>query len=906
MAIQSHKILSRNQYYIDTRTTLTRFIDFFRVRFNVNLTLFIMLIALLVVPERSVIFLTILIPILALIYRYAPVNAPLYLHKSTKIIDEKFITPDGSKGKAAGVFYLGMCLETKRPVFDMIETFLRHVFVAGVTGAGKTEQLVSLMCNYFLLGSGGIYSDAKGTSKLFFSIFTILRYLGREDDLFLLNYNSVADDNAPLAGGAELRFTNTCAPFNASSFSRHEITQTLLSLIQPEGSSNAGGNAVFSQAAESLVKVVVDALYEKARKNIITLSPKLIRDSLDWNSCSELVFDKAISPQTRDNVLSFFKTRSGFDVTKDFNDQDDQTKQQYGYAQAYTARILQMLSDTYSHIYRHGRGEVNVGDIVLNNRVLVVILPSMELSPSELANLAGINMTLMRSALALGLGVEVDGFTSDLLSALPTNSAVPNAIILDEFTYQKVKNYAITVAQARSMNSTMIISSQDWAGIVGNNDPESGQLWSNTRNKFFMGSELDDHTKKMLDLVIPEVYVAKLDGYRVQGDKMYMGDTRSYEKVKLYSTDDLREMNTGVAILFQRHMSVKMKTFYHGFHESKFIKRATIWDGIEPHFNPISNPLYEILKPETGWQLRPILVWARNFKSNELSKDAVPERNQISSMRSLTVDNPNFGLKGMEAGFAQIVAHANAPMIRSKIDNAKMLAKAGIIPTTRNHDSSVNQHDRATPAPVTDKGTFTVSPAISSLISGDNLNSIDAIPDTTPDTDSNKDNKAFNTIDLESMIDLAVTADTAKENTPLAPKAVSIKEIIEASTAGNIEFGEFSVEQPEKAGVHEYQVSDEIDPASDSDVDPYDHDDYTHTAISVITSENRERIRLNTIEVEKLLGGTTEEALAQAESVTKAIDEETKYTKVKVPKCKNINSVTAVLEAMIQEIQNNQ
>ena len=53
-------------------------------------------------------------------------------------------------------------------------------------------------------------------------------------------------------------------------------------------------------------------------------------------------------------------------------------------------RVFTSLADTYGHILRTNLAEVDLHDVVLNRRILVVLLPALEKSPAELANLGKI------------------------------------------------------------------------------------------------------------------------------------------------------------------------------------------------------------------------------------------------------------------------------------------------------------------------------------------------------------------------------------------------------------------------------------------------------------------------------------------------------------------------------------
>ena len=57
-----------------------------------------------------------------------------------------------------------------------------HVLIFGSTGSGKTELLLGLAYNALIQASGFIFVDGKGDNAIYAKIFSMVRYMGREDD----------------------------------------------------------------------------------------------------------------------------------------------------------------------------------------------------------------------------------------------------------------------------------------------------------------------------------------------------------------------------------------------------------------------------------------------------------------------------------------------------------------------------------------------------------------------------------------------------------------------------------------------------------------------------------------------------------------------------------------------------
>ncbi len=81
-----------------------------------------------------------------------------------------------------------------------------HALIFGSTGSGKTEALIGIAYNALLQASGFIYVDGKGDNSLYAKVFSMVRSMGREDDLLLINFMTGARD---VVGPQERRLSNT-------------------------------------------------------------------------------------------------------------------------------------------------------------------------------------------------------------------------------------------------------------------------------------------------------------------------------------------------------------------------------------------------------------------------------------------------------------------------------------------------------------------------------------------------------------------------------------------------------------------------------------------------------------------------------------------------------------------------
>lgn len=139
--------------------------------------------------------------------------------------------------------------------------------------------------------------------------------------------------------------------------------------------------------------------------------------------------------------------------------------EQFGYAQSYFGKALSSLTDTYSHIYGAEDGEVDFSDAIMQRRILVVLLPSLEKAPAELASLGKISLSAIRNACAVGLGANIEGDAADVLEALPTDAIGigPYLCIVDEYAAIVTPGFEVVLTQGRGLGIAAIVASQDYA-----------------------------------------------------------------------------------------------------------------------------------------------------------------------------------------------------------------------------------------------------------------------------------------------------------------------------------------------------------------------------------------------------------------------------------------------------------
>jgi intracellular multiplication protein IcmO len=480
---------------------------------------------------------------------------PLRLPKSAGRPDPSSPRP-GRKGhtQAAGIMFLGNEAESGKEMWLDQRDMLTHALVLGTTGSGKTQALVSMAYNALATGSGLFYIDPKSSSELPMQIWQLARFLGRDDDFRVLNYIS---DN----GRGRGRLTNTNNPFSLGS--ADALTQLLGSLMPP----SHDGNGIFADKALALISGLLYALVDLRDQGLLRLSVSAIRDHLAPEACVGLLGHPSLGAAARASLKAALHNCNWAEGRP--LESQNAFFEQYGYAQSYFGRALSSLTDTYGHIYGAECGEVDFRDVVLNRRILVTLLPSMEKSPAELASLGKITLSAVRTAAAVGLGSSVEGHEKDVLGSLPSHfrGTGPFLSVVDEYAAIVTPGFEMLLTQGRGLGMATVVASQDYAGLLEADRKGVQQIAANTAMKIFMKSDDPDKTYGLLRSMTGEAPVMRTTGYELRPGGLVGGDWRdnlgaTVQVVPRTDFLDLTSQLEGEAHCVFRGRLVRARMFY--------------------------------------------------------------------------------------------------------------------------------------------------------------------------------------------------------------------------------------------------------------------------------------------------------------------------------------------------------
>jgi len=501
-----------------------------------------------------------------------PTALPFRIPTVAKMKDYNDPKPGSLKPKIGeGISFFGNSRLTGEELWFSNDDLRTHVLIFGSTGSGKTEALVSIAFNSLVQASGFIYIDGKGDNSLFAKVFSMVRSMGREDDMLLINFMTGARD---VIGPQKTRLSNTMNPFSRGSSSM--LSQLVVSLMS---SGKQGGNDdMWTNRAINFVESLMKVLVAMRDAGHILLDAASIRDYFILEKLEQIVMDKqfpiddthSVSIENLPKVIlepitAYLFNLPGYNRQKKGN-QSSEVREQHGFITMQLTRTFGSLADTYGHIIRTNLAEVDFKDVVLNRRIMVVLLPALEKSPQELSNLGKVIVASLKAMMAAGLGEEVEGDYRDVVLRKPTNSPSPYVCIMDEYGYYAVDGFAVVPAQARSLGFAAIFAGQDLPAFQKASKEEAASIGANCNVKICMKLEDPQETWEFFNKVAGESYVTNVSGFQMDSGSLTMNymDTRNASVDKRQRIDllDLKDQRPGQAHIFFKSGIERVDMFY--------------------------------------------------------------------------------------------------------------------------------------------------------------------------------------------------------------------------------------------------------------------------------------------------------------------------------------------------------
>lgn len=511
-----------------------------------------------------------------------PIRAP----RSAGCLDHGLPDPATRKPRRASAdIYIGNDQMTGQEIWITNDDARQHATIPGTTGAGKTTSIVSFLTNALAQGSGLVLVDGKANNELFGEISALARRFGREDDVRVLNFMTASLPDAGNGGPSLDSQSNTFNPFSIGN--ADAIRELIVSQLGDNTQSDSNG--LFRGRAIALLGTIVPVLVWARDHKGVVLNVDQIRQSLELRSIYHLAKHKTFMVYDRGSldpvklevpdipvdllkpVLNYLGEVPGYNIDLPYNEQTtDKPVEQYGYALMYFTQAFTQLSVGLGHIFRVEHGDIDMRDIVLNRRILLVNLPALENSEDSSAALGRIIVASLRGMMAQLLGARLEGDPKEIFVAKPGMGQGPFQIVFDELAYYVTGGMDRMLAMGRGLNIMFWLGFQELGGIEARLGARTSSLLGNANLTIAMRQQDSDSTREWLEKTAGQTYVTQALSYHGAGDGAYReAQTAELRQVSRVDWQDLQRMIEGEAIVLFGGRRIYAKVFHAALEVSK-------------------------------------------------------------------------------------------------------------------------------------------------------------------------------------------------------------------------------------------------------------------------------------------------------------------------------------------------
>lgn len=367
-------------------------------------------------------------------------------------------------GRAAGILYAGYLRgrDAGRELWLSMDDLTRHVLMFGTTGAGKTETLLGWVFNALCWGKGVIFSDHKAQNDVALGMMSMARRFGREDDLRMMNFITGGRSRAQelLEDVKGRPQTNTT---NVFGIAQETYTINLMDSMLPK---TGGSGGDWQEKARSMNQALVTALVYKCRREGTVMSQRTIQSHLPLRKIAGL-YVQAVEEQWHEEIRvaleNYLSTLAGFDMDKVAtpSEWDPEANRQHGYLMQQYTRMLTLFNDTYGHVFARDAGDIDLRDVVHNDRILIVLVPALELSATESSTLGRLYQSQLAMILSQDLGEKLEGRPEDNMKVRKFKDRFPLLWIIDEVGAGYSEKLGELATQIRSLGYCLLLAGQE-------------------------------------------------------------------------------------------------------------------------------------------------------------------------------------------------------------------------------------------------------------------------------------------------------------------------------------------------------------------------------------------------------------------------------------------------------------
>lgn len=400
---------------------------------------------------------------LSVIY-YAPY--PLFEDVKRKVLKDKSLLP---------FIYLGID-ELGMPVEIPASLLKQHVFLMGSTGSGKTSLIRRILHTHLLAGGGCTFIDGKADVADMYQIFySEVAQCDRLEDFYVLNFLNPEESHTfnPLLYGDDIF-----------------LSEILNGLLPPA----SGDQVYWQQRGIELMRALITVLVWLRDNRNFNLTFGSIREHMTLNKMVELAKDETIPLKNKDGkpvrerlILYLESLTPNWDKLDEGGEKTEdlvEAERQFSYGVQQWSTVLDLFYGAYGKILDTDRPDIDLKDIVLNNKILYVLLPALKQSQQTLASIGRFIISTFKIVFAELIGTKITGDATKIYEMVESiKPDPPFLIIMDEagsYIPEEVDNI---LAQARSTGVGVIVSVQEIASLRKGGEILEKRVLNNTKIK---------------------------------------------------------------------------------------------------------------------------------------------------------------------------------------------------------------------------------------------------------------------------------------------------------------------------------------------------------------------------------------------------------------------------------------
>lgn len=470
---------------------------------------------------------------------------------------------DGKAGRPEGISYHGVA-EDIEPGQSGVELWTSrtvdttHRMYLATTGGGKTAAMTSQLVNTFLAGSGCIYTDGKAQLDVPIRVASLAHRFGRLPDFAVVSF---------MRGGmspwetSDKKITHSISLVHGSSATM--LAEALDGMLQVENDMWGSRARLLQRANAYLIKYLTET--GQAQGTIQELL-----DLLDLQLATAWAYDPN-TPRAAAGLLEAY-IRNLPEVTEPMIAQlrtgtiPAEVARQHGFLTMQLIPMLAPMVMEYGDILSPPEPDVDMEDTIINNRIVMFLLPALEKSSESVSSLGRTIVSLVKGMMAKSILTDLEGDVADNLDRLATNADAAYVFCWDEVGYYMTPDHAVKAAQGRSLTISEWYGTQDIAAMKKDGDKAvraTQSIIGNTGLKWVGRIEDTDETLPMLQRRADKVHYTEQSSLnRDVGSSGYYSQGVSIVHRERLTMNMLAGLHTGESLFIWENNLIKARQFY--------------------------------------------------------------------------------------------------------------------------------------------------------------------------------------------------------------------------------------------------------------------------------------------------------------------------------------------------------